>query len=74
MRILITGAAGMIATKLGRRLADLKILASGEITDLDLQDVATLSAPLGSQVVIRPRLSIFSSLVGLSSGYLCGQM
>ena len=53
MKILITGAAGMIGRKLVYRLMRDRMLAGREITQLILHDVSLPSAPLSETVKIR---------------------
>ena len=48
MRVLVTGAAGMIGRKLVERLAAEGSLAGGAITDLDLHDIVEPPAPAAS--------------------------
>jgi len=60
MRILITGAAGMIGRKLTARLVGDGRLAERPITSLDLNDVVPALAPPAPGVKIRPRVGDLS--------------
>lgn len=53
MRVLITGAAGMIGRKLTARLAAQGILAGRRITALDLHDIVPAPAPAIEGVAVR---------------------
>ncbi|MDW6024468.1 D-erythronate dehydrogenase [Mesorhizobium sp. BAC0120] len=60
MRILITGAAGMIGRKLTERLVKLGKLAGRPITALDLSDVTPALAPPAQGIKIRSRVGDIS--------------
>lgn len=60
MRVLITGAAGMIGRKLTERLVKEGRLIGRPITAIDLSDVVPASAPPASDVKIRARVGDLS--------------
>src|SRR5690606_1197443 len=57
MRVLVTGAAGMIGRKLTARLLSERKLGDRSITELDLQDVVPFDAPDGNDIKIATQVS-----------------
>ncbi|TWG53913.1 MULTISPECIES: D-erythronate dehydrogenase [unclassified Aminobacter] len=57
MRVLVTGAAGMIGRKLTARLLSERKIGDRPITELDLQDVVPFDAPDGNGIKIATHVS-----------------